>query len=100
MGNTVCVRIPGVQFEFKLHSSQDLIGHFQWSVSSVSKCMMQGSRRGREGEEEGGGKREEGQRGRTDGEERGGSAGGGEDGVGRGGNGGREAERGDLSGGI
>lgn len=78
MGNTVCVRIPGVQFEFKLHSSQDLIGHFQWSVSSVSKCMMQGSRRGREGEEEGGGKREEGQRGRTDGEERGGSAGGGE----------------------
>lgn len=53
MGNTVCVRIPGVQFEFKLHSIQDLIGHFRWSVSSFSKCKMQGSRRGRQGEKEG-----------------------------------------------
>lgn len=74
MGNTVCVRIPGVQFECKLHSIQDLIGHFQWSVSSFSKCTMQGSRREREGKKE---EREEergreGEEGRSDGKEGGG----------------------------
>lgn len=76
MGNTVCVRIPGVRFEFKLHSVQDLIGHFRWSVCSFSKCEMQGSKRKRGGEEGG---REEGQGRRTneegEGEGRGGKGG-------------------------
>lgn len=75
MGNTDCVRIPGVQFEFKSHSTQDLIGHFQWSVSSFSKLKKQGSWRGGEGgqrEMERGGKRgKEGLGGKREGKRRG-----------------------------
>lgn len=54
---TQTVSFPRIQFEFKLHGIQELIGHFQWSVSSFSGCKIlkleRKRRRGRRrGEEE------------------------------------------------
>lgn len=47
MENADCVRFPWVKFEFKLHSTQDLIGHFFMSVSGFSEAREEQEKKGR-----------------------------------------------------
>lgn len=58
---TDCVRFPGVQFKFKLHSTQDLIGIFNGQcVASVGARYREDEEKGQKGREGGKGRGEKG----------------------------------------